>query len=520
MKLSKVLSVVGAGILLTANCMSCAAGEILLHESRNFPSKSGWDIHQAEYTIFAKPPKGWVGDVMPMAGDEASGQLRLFYLQDWRDGAPTYHPFHSFVTNDFVHYDYLGEAIPTTNVDHYDLALGTGSVTKIGDTYHAFYTGNNPRFFQQGKPREYIRHAVSRDGVHFTKLEEETFTSSPADGYSTEDFRDPFLFYNEEAGEYWLLITTVRNGKAAIARYASTDLSTWELQEPLLLPGTTSCECPDLFKWGDWWYCFYSTDWVTRYMRASSLDGPWEHPPMEAFDSHAFYAAKTGVLNGKRYLCGWIATRGGYSGEFKDTSTWDWAGNLAVFELEQDENGWLSIHLPDTIQAAFGDPMPLNGKLVSAEGSAEGDKATLSADRDGGAVIFDALPDQPVLISADVTISENALAAGFSFGGANLARALAVSLDMKYGLLRYDATAVARTRYSIESSHISRKIDTERRIYHLDILIDNDVAVFFLDHREALSTRIYRMPGMPWGIFVCDGEACFENLTMRLLKEE
>ena len=135
-------------------------------------------------------------------------------------------------------------------------------------------------------------------------------------------------------------------------------------------------------------------------------------------------------------------------------------------------------------------------------------------------MIFDALPDQPVLISADVTISVNALGAGFSFGSANLARALAVDLDMKYGLLRYDATAVARTRYAIESSRISRRIDTGRRTYHLDVLIDNDVAVFFLDNHEALSTRIYRMPGMPWGVFVCDGEACFENLTMRLLKEE
>ena len=185
-----------------------------------------------------------------------------------------------------------------------------------------------------------------------------------------------------------------------------------------------------------------------------------------------------------------------------------------------DESGWLSIHLPDTIRAAFGDPVPLNGKLISAQGQAEGNKVILSADRDGGAVIFDALPDQPVLISADVTISDSALGAGFCFGGANMARALAVNLDMKFGLLRYDATTVARTRFSIESSHISRKTDTSKRIYHLDILIDNDVAVFFLNNREALSTRIYRMPGMPWGVFVCDGEACFDHLTMRLLTED
>ena len=519
MKLMKRLAALGAGILMIVSSFGCAVGDVLLHETMDYPSGSEWDILKAEYTIFAKPPRGWVGDVMPMAGDEDSGEVRLFYLQDWRDGAPTYHPFHSFVTRDLVHYEYLGEAIPVSNIDDYDLALGTGSVTKIGDTYHAFYTGNNPRFFQQGKPREYIRHAVSQDGVHFTKLEEETFTASPEEGYSIEDFRDPFLFRNEETGEYWLLITSVRNGRATIARYGSTDLSSWELMKPLIMTGTTSCECPDLFKWGNWWYCFYSTDWVTRYMRAPSLDGPWEHPPMEAFDSHAFYAAKTGVLNGKRYLFGWIATRGGYSGEFKDTSVWDWAGNLAAFELEQDEEGWLSIHLPDTIRAAFGDPVPLNGAPVSAEGSAEGNGVTVSADRDGGAVIFEALPDKPVLISADVTLSDHALGAGFCFGSANLNRALTVTLDMKYGLLRYDGTSVARTRYAIEDSRISRRINTEKRNYHFDILIDNDVAVLFLDNREALSTRIYRMPEMPWGLFACDGEARFDNLSMRLLEQ-
>ena len=86
---------------------------------------------------------------------------------------------------------------------------------------------------------------------------------------------------------------------------------------------------------------------------------------MTAFDSHAFYAAKTGVLNGKRYLCGWIGTQGGYSGEFKDTSFRDWAGNLAVYELEQDADGWLRVRLPDTIRPAFGPEEPLEYKTLA-----------------------------------------------------------------------------------------------------------------------------------------------------------
>ena len=56
------------------------------------------------------------------------------------------------------------------------------------------------------------------------------------------------------------------------------------------------------------------------------------------------------------------------------------------------------------------------------------------------------------------------------------------------------------------------------RTYQLDILIDNDIAVFFLDGREALSTRIYKMPQMPWGFYVADGTAVFQNITMRMLK--
>ena len=241
---------------------------------------------------------------------------------------------------------------------------------------------------------------------------------------------------------------------------------------------------------------------------------------MTAFDSHGFYAAKTGVLNGKRYLCGWIGTRGGYSGEFKDTSEWDWAGNMAVFELVQDENGWLKVKLPDTIREAFGEPQEMTYKLIDGTATANGNDITISGGRNSGGVSFGNLPDEPVLISTKVTVSKQARAAGFFFGGDTFMKALAVELDMKHELLRYDNSLVARMRYSVEKSYISRDIDTNHRTYQLDILIDNDIAVFFLDGREALSTRIYKMPQMPWGIYVTDGDAVFQDVTMRVLKNK
>lgn len=114
---------------------------------------------------------------------------------------------------------------------------------------------------------------------------------------------------------------------------------------------------------------------------------------MTAFDSHGFYAAKTGVLNGKRYLCGWIGTRGAYSGEFKDTSEWDWAGNLAVFELVQDEEGWLKVKLPETIRTAFGEPVPMTYKVIDGTAEAQENDLIIIGDKNGGGVTFGNLPD-------------------------------------------------------------------------------------------------------------------------------
>jgi len=152
MFMKKCLIVFCAALLMMLQCCIAGASELKEDPEMLLTAERTWDIRKAQYTLFAKPPVGWVGDVMPMGGDEESGELRLFYLQDWRDGAPTYHPFHSFTTSDFVHYTYNGEDIPVTATNHYDMALGTGSVTKVGDTYHAFYTGNNPHFFDQGSP--------------------------------------------------------------------------------------------------------------------------------------------------------------------------------------------------------------------------------------------------------------------------------------------------------------------------------------------------------------------------------
>jgi beta-fructofuranosidase len=58
------------------------------------------------------------------------------------------------------------------------------------------------------------------------KIPEDTFTSNG--NYSTNDFRDPYVYYSKEAGCYEMLVTTRSDNMGVIAKYSSSDLSKWK----------------------------------------------------------------------------------------------------------------------------------------------------------------------------------------------------------------------------------------------------------------------------------------------------
>ena len=91
----------------------------------------------------------------------------MFYLQDARDGAKTFHPWYKVNTTDLVSYTDEGEMIPCGTVEEQDGALGTGSVFEHNGLYYAFYTGHNGAL----DPREKILLATSADLKSWTKDE-------------------------------------------------------------------------------------------------------------------------------------------------------------------------------------------------------------------------------------------------------------------------------------------------------------------------------------------------------------
>lgn len=130
--------------------------------------------------------------------------------------------------------------LPRGDRDAQDLYVFTGSVIEGLGQYHIFYTGHNPRLRQQGRPEQGVMHAVSDDLLRWRKLPEDTFFA-PA-GYEPHDWRDPFVFWNDEAGEFWMLLAARRTQGPARRRgltavCASTDLAHWQPREPLYAPG-------------------------------------------------------------------------------------------------------------------------------------------------------------------------------------------------------------------------------------------------------------------------------------------
>ncbi|MGC4106172.1 MAG: family 43 glycosylhydrolase [Thermomicrobiales bacterium] len=307
-------------------------------------------------SLFFTPTDGVSGDVIPFFWND---RYHLFYLKDYRDpaGHGEVTPWFHLSTTDFVTYEDHGEAIPRGAVDEQDLFIFTGCVIEHDGLFHIFYTGHNHHLREAGKPQEAIMHATSPDLMTWTKDPANPILFADPARYEVDDWRDPFVFWNEEAGEWWMLLAarglegpSHRRGCVALA--TSPDLVSWTIREPFWAPGLYfTHECPDLFRIGDVWYLVYSTfseRHVTHYRQASALAGPWSAPDDDQFDTRAYYAAKTASDGVQRFLFGWTATREDDS----DDGRWQWGGSIVVHEVTQQADGALTVSIPATVSAA------------------------------------------------------------------------------------------------------------------------------------------------------------------------
>ena len=498
--------------------------------------------------FFYRPRRAWAGDFMPFYH---GGEFRIFFEPAWRDladlpeGESLYWPgsWYQISTKDFVHFTEFGRSLPAGNKNQQDLGCFSGSVIEAGGQYHIFYAGNNRYFPNQGKPANAVMHAVSTDLLNWTKLPQDTFYASTT-WYDSNDWRDPFVFWNEEAKQYWMLVVAqLRSGpsrrRGCTALCTSPDLKNWEIREPFWAPNLyVDHECPDLFHEGDWWYFLfseYSEQHRTHYRMSRSLKGPWITPENDSFDGRAFYAAKTASDGQRRFLFGWNPTRydkidylrwnldAGYlpCKPYPDNlmigpSGWDWGGNLVVHELFQDSDGTLSVRVPDTVGAAFSKSFPW--QLQSSVGTVEVSDRGVHLKAPGAFACSSAgvMPRQ-CKIEATIIFEGNTQGCGLMLRASD-------DLDSTY----YVRLEPLRNRLVFDtwprSGDIPFEVGLERPLalspgspIELKVFVDETIGVIYAGNKIAMNARLYDLKKGSWGFFVKEGSAKFENLRISVL---
>lgn len=487
---------------------SCSKNHISFNNENLFNPISFFPLPPTTWLSFqgnAYYSSGYVGDIMPYFVNDS---FHVFYLHDG-DANGGYHPIHGFTTSDLLHYNYIGKMIPYGTDSAQDRALGTGSVLKEGNTYYFFYTGHNDLHWNTGQPVEGVMYATSNNLINWTKHSGFIMYPTTNAGYASNDFRDPFVFFNNETNEYWMLISTFRNSIPVIALYTSKNLSSdsWTLKDPFFTTDNKSygvMECSDVFKMGNYWYLIFSENGVmhtTHYRMASSLNGPWIKPAIDVLDGAYFYGGKTASDGNNRYLFGWIYRKSGetdYGGKI-------WGGNLVTHQLIQNNDGTLSIKSPESITDLFS-----KNKIISQDSSinatTNGNSYTFQANGFVGFNLINGQKKITTVIKGLVAGSD----AGFAFGYGRNGSGDYYKLRLRDGMV-YLLKVQGADEYVDCQIPFSYTPDSDISV---NIIIENTVITVTINGKTTLTGRTYWLPNSRWGIYSLQSGVSFNNLQL------
>ncbi len=305
-----------------------------------------------EYKNFFRPAvdginQPYVGDTMPYYED---GTWYVYYL---KEGGDSYnHSIYLASTKDFVTYtEYDNPILESSRSGGQEGWIGTGSVVKVGGIYYFFYTGH-----ASSETYEYMEKIMVAKGTapdRFEKVEGWEITP-PAELGQKRDFRDPQAYYDAENNVIHMTVTASQGGTARILKYTlSGDLQN-AAYDGIIFTNTAAenfwnLECSDTFKIGEKYYLTYSAQDDTLWYAVSDMPyGPYGEA--KRLDGKLFYAAKHVENADGAYMVGW-ARRSESPSSTSEVS--GWAGNLAVQELRQKENGDLALVPVKAMEAQF-----------------------------------------------------------------------------------------------------------------------------------------------------------------------
>lgn len=360
-----------------------------------------------------------------------------------------------------------------------------------------------------------VMHAVSRDLEHWIKIPEDTFTA--CEGYEMRDWRDPYVYFDEEDQLFHMLLSTRKEDgptrrRGTTAMLVSSDNKHWKISETFYEPELYYAhECPDLFKMGDWYYHVFSEFsryHTTRYVMAQSLKGPWIKPENDKFDGRAFYAAKT-VSDGKRrFVIGWNPTKENYI----DSGVWQWGGNVEIHEIIQNKDGSLSVKIPKEIDESFsqGEELSFVDRFNHPKDVSHMENIT------GVDIAYCDIPKEDVYrIDFDFTYEE-----GTSRVGILLNNDLKIDAGYGYFIEPLHQRVVFEQfpifpQYSFVSVYLERPLHLRpNELNHVCVIVQDTVAVCYINDTVALSTRMYNYNTQKIGLLV-QGKASLSNIKFK-----
>ena len=475
--------------------------------------------------IFYKPKDGWVGDTIPFAHD---GKFYIYYLHDERKGNTQDEygyrtSWNLLITEDGVNVKDCKVVLPVGEYDDADYACYTGSVIEGNDgNFHMFYTAQNnynPKYHRDGKPLQYVAHAISTDLINWEKLPELTFGADERI-YEPFDWRDPFVFYNQEEKCFDMLLAARLRGASeknggCVGLCRSYDLIHWEAKEPFYNPESyMTHECPDLFKLGNKWYLVYSTfseKFVTHYRMSDKLSGPWTSPIEDTFDARAFYAAKTAQVGDKRMAFAWVPTKRGES----DFGQYEWGGNFIAHEINQTNDNKLIVKPAEGLINMF-NKESVNEKINKVEiENYEGEKS----------YVIDGMKDT-CMIEAVIEFSEGVRSFGIGLRqDSALANGYYLRFEPFYN--RIVADMWPRRIRGVNQWYVDGDkpfmVELERPFdykslkdnkVHIRVVTDGSIICLYVNDITALTMRAYNLNRTNWGFFVKDGSIRVSDIHM------
>tara|TARA_R110002033_G_scaffold12653_3_gene38295 strand:- start:11279 stop:12727 length:1449 start_codon:yes stop_codon:yes gene_type:complete len=440
----------------------------------------------------------FVGDCIPFSHD---GTYYLYWLID---------------TGHHASLNGLGghEWVVSTTKDlkiwkHYPVVLGideeweksicTGSVVHHNNKFYAFYA---TRRIVDGEVNEQLSYAISKDGIHFEKQNPNPFYTS-APGYSARDFRDPKTFVDKD-GVFHLFVSSKENESSiktmdgAMVHMVSKDLKNWELKPPVLTGQESTPECPDYFKWNDWYYLIYGDHGDTYYVKSKNPYGPWEEPEYQALIESWSNVAKTAEFkDNRRIAAAWIPSRKDDMDHMHEI----FGGNAVFRELVQNKNGTLDTKFPAELVPNSLASIDLTLLMDSATTKLSESKFLINAPNGIGAAHFKNMP-------LDCRITAEIVPKG---------------AHQEYGLiLRSDegGSGGYKLRFSANNQTVQlheTKINSVENLdkpITLDIIMKDGIIDVEIDNRRCIVNRLMEQKGAVLWFYVKHGSIEIKNVQI------